>query len=59
MCDYCNNISTMRIRIHNHIWDLCLQCLIKNKDRFDITDKQITKLVNEYRKYMDTSKDKH
>ena len=43
-CDYCSNFHICRITIHNKYWYLCYNCLVKNKERFLVTKKQIEEL---------------
>lgn len=42
-CDYCPNIAEFRLIIHNKFWSLCLECVLKNKERFSLSDDQIKK----------------
>ncbi len=47
MCDYCNELSVCKITIHNHYWELCLDCAKKNKDRLMIKQKDLDILERE------------
>ena len=46
-CDYCDNKSVCKVTIHNHYWNLCLDCAKKNKNRLMIKDKNLNKLERE------------
>ena len=48
MCDYCNNITIARVKVHNNKWELCPKCLVKNRVRLRLTKLQVLKFLKDY-----------
>ena len=36
VCDYCKQMSIIKVTIHNKFWKLCFDCAMKNRERLDI-----------------------
>lgn len=49
-CDWCKNKHIAKVTVHNKVWYLCKVHLLKYKERFNLSDEEIKKIIERHEK---------